>query len=101
MNTSKFLFRYLSLLNIIDAILTYWGLEQSLISELNPIMNQFYQWRPALFIILKVLLSICLYLFIVLNIIPQTHLVKGMILITVSFYTFVFFPHCVWIVNSI
>ena len=77
MNTSKFLFHYLSLLNIVDAILTYWGLEQSLISELNPIMNQIYQWSPALFIILKVFLSFCLYLFIILNIIPQTPLVKG------------------------
>jgi len=100
-NTSKFLFHYLSLLNIVDGVLTYWGLEQSLISELIPIMNQVYQWSPFLFIILKLFLSICLYLFIILKITPQTLLVKGLMLIAVSFYTFVFFLHYDWIANSI
>lgn len=98
---SKFLFHYLSLLNIVDGILTNWGLEQSLISELNPMMNQIYQWSPALFILTKGFLSICLYLFVIFNIIPKTALVKGLMLVAVFFYTFVFFLHCFWIVEAI
>ena len=100
-NTSKFLFHYLSLLNIVDAYFNILGLEQSLISEFNPIMNQIYQWSPVLFIILKIFLSLCLSLFIMLKLIPQTLLVKGLMVIAVSFYTFVFFLHCFWIVKSI
>ncbi|WP_428909548.1 DUF5658 family protein [Niallia sp. Krafla_26] len=76
MSTTKFLFHYLSLLNIVDGIITYWGLEQSLITELNPIMNQIYQSSPTLFIIVKVFLSVCLYSFIFLNLIPKTFFIK-------------------------
>ena len=41
------LFHYLSLLNIFDAVITYFGLENSYIQEMNPLMSSVYAADPS------------------------------------------------------
>ncbi|WP_420489086.1 DUF5658 family protein [Neobacillus vireti] len=92
------LFHYLSILNIFDAFITYFGLENSYIQEMNPLMNRIYEADPALFIILKLAFSLCLYLFIFLKKVPSSSLIKGLTVFATSFYTLIFFLHCYWLI---
>ncbi|WP_420489196.1 DUF5658 family protein [Neobacillus vireti] len=92
------LFHYLSILNIFDAFITYFGLENSYIQEMNPLMSRIYEADPALFIILKLAFSLCLYLFIFLKKVPSSSLIKGLTVFATSFYTLIFFLHCYWLI---
>lgn len=93
-----FLFHYLSTLNIMDAILTFVGLENALIEEANPLMNQIYSEHPFLFIFAKLSLSFLLYLFIIYKKVPNSKVTKGLTLFASAAYTVIFFTHCVWII---
>ena len=93
------LFHYLSLLNLFDAFVTYYGLKQGLITEMNPFMDKIYHLDSGLFMLIKISLSIFLYSFIVFKMVPTSRLVKGVALIASGLYTTVFFLHCVWIVQ--
>ncbi|WP_353961112.1 DUF5658 family protein [Neobacillus sp. CF12] len=92
------LFHYLSLLNIFDAFITYFGLENSFIQEMNPLMSKIYEASPVLFLITKLAFSLCLYLFILFKKVPSSSLTKGLTVFATSFYTVIFFLHCWWIV---
>lgn len=92
------LFHYLSLLNIFDGFITYFGLEKSLIQEMNPLMLRIYEAEPALFLITKIGFSLCLYLFILFKRVPTSPLTKGLTIFASSFYTLIFFVHCYWLV---
>ncbi|WP_394239204.1 DUF5658 family protein [Niallia oryzisoli] len=85
------------MLNLVDGVVTFWGLKHSYISELNPLMNQLYEINPMLFILLKAALSLSLYLFLFLKKVPQSHWFKGITVLTVVSYTSVFALHCVWL----
>jgi hypothetical protein len=93
------LFHYLSVLNIFDACITYFGLENSFIQEMNPVMNQLYETHPILFLFTKLTFSACLYLFILFKRVPTSTVVKGLTVFASSFYTFIFFLHCYWLVD--
>jgi hypothetical protein len=92
------LFHYLSLLNIFDGIITYFGLEKSFIQEMNPLMSRIYEADPALFLITKMGFSLCLYLFILFKKVPTSSLTKGLTVFASGFYTLIFFLHCYWLV---
>ena len=92
------LFHYLSLLNIFDAFITYFGLENSFIQEMNPLMSRIYETHPLLFIFTKLAFSLCIYLFIVFKKVPTSSLIRGLTVFATSFYTIVFFLHCYWLV---
>jgi hypothetical protein len=93
----KRLFHYLSLLNIIDAFVTHYGLENGYITEMNLIMDTLYQTNSGLFIFAKLALSGFLYLFIFFNMVPSSRLVKFVTVIASGLYTVVFGLHCVWL----
>ena len=95
------LFYYLSVLNIIDGFVTYFGLRFSLIEEVNPIMNQLYEINPILFIVTKLALSAFLYMFISLKVVPNNNLVKRITIFASSIYTGVFMLHCYWLVIGV
>ncbi|WP_174733638.1 DUF5658 family protein [Mesobacillus harenae] len=92
-----FLFHYLSTLNIVDAVLTFVGLENALIEEANPLMSQIYSEHPFLFIFVKLSLSFLLYLFIIYKKVPNSKVTKGLTVIASVFYTITFIVHCIWI----
>ena len=75
---AKNLFHYLALLNILDAFVTFFGLELSIISELNPLMNKVYEMDPILFVAIKVVFSLFLYLFIFIKKNPTIPFLRGL-----------------------
>jgi hypothetical protein len=92
------LFHYLSLLNIFDAFITYFGLENRFIQESNPLMNSLYEADPALFIFTKLAFSLFLYLFIFLKKVPTSALIKRLTVFATSLYTLIFSLHCYWLI---
>jgi hypothetical protein len=95
------LFYYLSLLNLADAILTIAGIENSLITEANPLMELLYSHDLKLFLLVKILLSMFLLSFIFYKIVPQSRLIKGLTLFAAAAYTFVFGLHGLWLIQLI
>ena len=95
------LFYYLSLLNLVDAALTVAGIESSLITEANPLMERIYSIDLRLFITLKFCLSVTLLLFILYKKVPQSRLVKGITLFATVSYTTVICLHGFWLVQIV
>ncbi|MBM4764485.1 DUF5658 family protein [Bacillus sp. B15-48] len=95
------LFYYLSLLNIVDAFVTYYGLEKGYITEMNPLMNNVYEANSVLFVLIKLSLSLLLFLFIFFKAVPSTQIVKAIAVFASLLYTIVFMLHCVWLLSSL
>ncbi|CAM3895227.1 DUF5658 domain-containing protein [Mesobacillus thioparans] len=93
------LFYYLIILNLFDAAVTWIGLENSLISELNPFILAVYEAHPFLFILIKVILSIFLLLFVLFKVVPQSSIIKGITIFASAAYTAVFFMHAFWLIH--
>lgn len=61
MNRKKLILTFaigIAILNVFDGLLTYFGIVNQLIEELNPLMNLLITNHPALFIGLKIFLSL-------------------------------------------
>ena len=93
------LFYYLSLLNLADAALTVAGIESSLITEANPLMERIYSIDLGLFIALKLVLSVILLLFILYKKVPKSKLIKSLAIFAAASYTFVIGIHGFWLVQ--
>ncbi|MFE8702108.1 DUF5658 family protein [Cytobacillus sp. FJAT-54145] len=91
------LFFYLGILNIIDAILTFFGLSIQVIEEANPIMNAVYTLDPSLFLIVKISLSLLLFSLIFLKPIQQSQLIKNLSFLSSILYTFICLLHITWL----
>lgn len=94
-----YLFHYLSALNILDAVITFFGLEYSIIEEMNPIMDRLYNFHPLLFIFSKFALSFCLYLFIIFKQIPKSKSSKAITYVATALYSFIFVLHSIWLIE--
>ncbi|MBT2661857.1 DUF5658 family protein [Bacillus sp. ISL-45] len=92
------LFHYLIILNLFDAAVTWIGLKNSFISELNPFMQAVYEINPFIFILIKVTLSIFLLLFVLFKVVPQSSFIKGITIFASAAYTAVVFMHVFWLV---
>lgn len=92
-----FLFHYLSILNMVDAIATYFGLKYSYIAEFNPIMGGVYSTNPLFFLFLKITLSVILYGFIIFKKIPNSLLLKGITYSASVIYSLVMILHLSWL----
>jgi len=95
------LFHYLSLLNLFDAFITYFGLVNEYIEEANPIMGHLYETNPAFFLLTKIGFSVCLYLFILFKKVPSSTLIKGLTVFASSSYTVIFFLHFYWLTFTV
>ncbi|WP_438825007.1 DUF5658 family protein [Bacillus sp. JJ1122] len=95
------LFYYLSLLNLADAFLTVVGIENSLITEANPLMERLYSLDLSHFILIKFSLSLALLMFIFYKKVPESQIVKALTLFAAICYTFVFGLHGFWLVQLI
>jgi hypothetical protein len=93
------LFYYLTILNLFDAAITWFGLKHSFITELNPLMNAIYEVNPVLFFISKAALSFFLLLFIFFKQVPQSSLIKAITMVAVVSYTAIVFLHGFWLVQ--
>lgn len=95
----KKVFIYLAVLNLVDAVVTFWGLQHSLIEESNRLMKVLYQSNPLYFLFVKAILSSFLLAFLVLNKLPTRSSIKKLALTASILYTMVCIYHGVWITN--
>ncbi|WP_456277329.1 DUF5658 family protein [Bacillus sp. AK128] len=93
-------FHYLAILNLLDGLLSFFGLQLSVMEEANPIMNELYTIHPILFLTVKVSFSIILYLFIILNKIPNKIWFKYLTYLATTLYTVTLFLHATWIYHA-
>jgi hypothetical protein len=93
-----FLFQYLSILNMVDTVFTYFGLKHSYIKELNPLMEGAYDTNPLIFLLIKSSFSVVLYLFVVYKKVPISSLIKGLTLLASVFYSCALVLHLRWII---
>lgn len=91
------LFVAILILNVLDTIATFIGLHFQLITEANPFMAFLYETEPTLFILVKLLLSLCLLLFILTKKVPKSNIVKVIALIALLSYSAVSMLHLNWI----
>ncbi|WP_066298293.1 DUF5658 family protein [Bacillus sp. FJAT-29937] len=97
----KKIFFYLALLNLFDGIVTFIGIQFSLIEEMNPIMNALYQTNPFYFLGFKVILSAALCIFLFIKKLPGKKMVNNLALAATGLYTIVFVIHAIWIITLI
>ena len=86
------------MLNLLDAILTYYGLQHSYINEANPLMNALYEAHPLLFLAVKFGLSCLLYVLSVFKTFHPPDWIKGLSVAASVGYTCVCLYHGYWIV---
>ncbi|WP_246943843.1 DUF5658 family protein [Bacillus pinisoli] len=96
----KLTFHYLAILNLLDGLLSFLGLNLSLMQEANPIMNELYTIHPFLFLTVKATFSIVLYLFIIYNKIPTKLWFKSLTYLASTLYTATLFLHVAWIYQA-
>ena len=99
----KLLLVYVSILNLLDAFLTMYGLHFDYITEANPLMNHLYFNWPWLFLLLKCGLSLFLIL-LSYNLNPTKR--SSNVILTVSViaavsYSFVCLVHGYWLLEII
>lgn len=96
-----YLLFYLTTLNLLDTLLTWFGIKHAFISELNPLMNAIYEINPLLFVFTKISLSILLLLFILFDKVSRSTLVKCLTVFTSLAYTAVFCLHAFWLIQLV
>ncbi|WP_413632884.1 DUF5658 family protein [Mesobacillus jeotgali] len=84
-------------MNLLDTFITWFGIRNAFIAELNPIMNAIYETDPLLFLFIKSALSILLLLFIVFSIVPRSSLVKFLLVFASASYSVVVIIHGFWL----
>ncbi|SDK35519.1 DUF5658 family protein [Sediminibacillus albus] len=93
----KKLFVYLAILNLLDGVVTYIGLELRVIAEANPFMDNLYGTSPSVFLGVKLLLSVALLLFCITNKLPRSHMVKALVVTASVFYLLICMMHGFWL----
>ncbi|MBY0122942.1 DUF5658 family protein [Bacillus sp. S/N-304-OC-R1] len=97
----KKIFIYLAILNLVDAVATFWGLQNSLIGESNRLMDVLYQSNPLYFLYLKAILSCFLFAFLLFNKLPTGSSIKKLAFTASILYTLVCIYHGVWLSKAI
>ncbi|AGX05155.1 DUF5658 family protein [Bacillus infantis] len=92
---------YLGILNALDALATCLGLNAGLIEEANPVMGGLYEKGPLLFLLVKISFSALLGCFAYMKYLPETKLLKNLLLLSSFLYTAVCLLHLYWIASHI
>ncbi|EOR22865.1 hypothetical protein A499_15781 [Niallia nealsonii AAU1] len=95
----KILFLLLSLLNFLDGIFTFLGIQFNHISESNPIMNHLWEISPFLFLLLKICLSLFLFYLAIYFYSKNTRTWIFLLFIPLALYSSVMVLHIVWMTN--
>lgn len=97
----KKIFMYLAILNILDAVITFWGLQHSIIEESNLLLRFLYDSNPLYFLALKVSLSCGLLSFSIFNKLPARPFIRKLAYTATILYTLICFYHGVWITKVV
>ncbi|WP_169525267.1 DUF5658 family protein [Pseudalkalibacillus hwajinpoensis] len=96
-STFRFLVIYVGCCNLLDGFVTFWGLENGWIEEVNPFMRSMYEFHPLAFLSYKTGISLLLLSFLFLH--KQIRSVSVRILLSVAsiIYTFLLCLHGYWL----
>ncbi|MEI2664704.1 DUF5658 family protein [Rossellomorea sp. LJF3] len=97
----KKLFLGVAVLNLLDGIISFIGINGSFMVEANPFMHALYSTSPVLFLGFKMTLSLLLLLLVFYDKIPRVKWITSMAYIAGIIYIFVFCLHGIWIIQSI
>ncbi|MBD8071324.1 DUF5658 family protein [Bacillus sp. PS06] len=97
----KSILHYLALLNLLDGIFTFYGLQNGHINEANPIMHVLYEFSPLFFLLLKIFLTALLYVILYHLTLITSVWIKRLSLFASICYTYIFLLHSYWIVQII
>lgn len=86
-------------MNAIDALITWYGTENFYITEANPLMDGLLDVHPTVFLIVKFLLSGLLLLFVAIDNIPKTRIIKALVFSASTIYTSLFMIHGYWLLQ--
>ncbi|WP_064093121.1 DUF5658 family protein [Rossellomorea aquimaris] len=94
---------YIAILNLVDVILTMYGLHFAFISEANPLMNSLYHVSPFLFMLVKTGLSVLLFILLFYLKTPKksSRILLSVSLVAAISYTFICILHGYWILEMI
>ncbi|PAE22170.1 hypothetical protein CHH80_01760 [Bacillus sp. 7504-2] len=96
---TSILLLFLSILNLFDGLMTFFGIHFDLINELNPFMNYIIQVDLLLFLSLKAILSIFLFILAIFFRHRQASIfVKGLLIISLLLYSSVTIVHILWLI---
>lgn len=99
MMKTSLLLLFLSILNLFDGLMTFFGIHFDLINELNPFMNYIIQVDLLYFLFLKAMLSIFLFILAMFFRHRQpSSLVKGLLIISLLLYSGVTIVHVLWMI---
>lgn len=93
----KRIFFLLVVLNLFDALATFFGLRLNLIEEANPVMSSLYQRDPYLFLMVKGMFSIMLIFLILYRKPIRSLLVRYLSFAALAGYCMIAGIHMMWI----
>ncbi|MBY6051980.1 DUF5658 family protein [Cytobacillus firmus] len=94
----KWIFAYLASLNLLDGIITYFGIQYGLIQEGNPLMEFVYNANPVFFLLLKAALSCFLVALIFVQSFSFRRPIPELSIVASVLYTAVMGLHLSWII---
>ncbi|WP_377887454.1 DUF5658 family protein [Alkalihalobacillus sp. R86527] len=93
----QFTLYYLACCNIIDGFITYWGVQNSVIEEANPMMKALVHYHPYAFLIFKLALSIVLIFIGIMKFEFDSRFVSASLIVASILYTFIVVYHAYWL----
>ncbi|MDP4551593.1 DUF5658 family protein [Alkalihalobacillus macyae] len=96
-STFRFLIIYLGCCNLLDGFVTFLGLENGWIEEVNPLMRSLYEWHPIAFLSYKTGISLLLLSFLLFNKQIKSVIVRILLSVASIIYTFLLCLHAYWL----
>ncbi|MGA9288048.1 MAG: DUF5658 family protein [Anaerobacillus sp.] len=96
-STVQFLILYLSSCNLLDGIVTFWGLQHGWIGEVNPFMRAIYHLHPLAFLLYKIVLSTMLLCLLLQYNRLKSILIRILLGVASVIYTVLLSIHAYWI----
>ncbi|MFK3960891.1 DUF5658 family protein [Guptibacillus hwajinpoensis] len=93
----KFLLIYLASINALDGFLTYWGIQNGWIGEVNPLMRALFQLDPLVFLMYKIGLSIFLIALLKKYNNLKSGLIRILLIVASTIYSFILCIHGYWV----
>ncbi|WP_270180348.1 DUF5658 family protein [Alkalihalobacillus sp. CinArs1] len=88
---------YLACCNFIDGVITYWGVQNNVIEEANPLMNLLFSIHPSVFLCFKIIMSILLVFMGSIKNDFQTRLIRWLLNVAIVLYTAILLYHAYWL----
>ncbi|WP_408962573.1 DUF5658 family protein [Guptibacillus hwajinpoensis] len=84
-------------MNTLDGFITYWGIQNGWIGEVNPLMRALFQMDPLVFQMYKIGLSIFLIVLLLKFHHLKSVLIRILLIVASTIYSFILCIHGYWV----